>query len=162
MSIVSQCFQRLKGLPCFVGQHPHQPLSAGKVLLHRLHHRPALPGAQHQIGLGQLLGGTGIGLGQAAGEGHHRQRMLPAQPPHDLPGLFIPRRGDGAGVDDVEFCLLGRGHNLIPSAAEQFLHRLGFVLVHLAAQCIKCSPHGPPPCPKSKRRQKFCFFCRPT
>ena len=62
-----------------------------------------------------------------------------------LPRLAVREVRHSAGIDDINVRRVFFAGNLVSGVAKLFLHGFGFVLVDLAAQCMKCSLHRAPP-----------------
>ena len=83
-----------------------------------------------------------MGLGVTAAYGDDSVRSRLAGPPDDMTGLFIAHRRDGAGVDNIGVRLPLKGDQGVAAPDSQLLQGLGLILIHLAAQCIKCDLHN--------------------
>ncbi len=93
----------------------------------------AVPRAQNQPHAGQA-DFFGVPLRQAPGHDDARLRMFAGDAADQLQGFLIADAGDGAGVDQVYVRRAVKGHAFIPRAFKRLPHRLGVVLIHLAAQ----------------------------
>ena len=63
-------------------------------------------------------------------------RLLPADFPDELKGLFVPGSGDGAGINQVNIRRLVHGDDLIAIRLEKFQHGLGIILIDFTAKSM--------------------------
>ena len=89
----------------------------------------------------QLPHCLGLYLGVAAAYAHNGLGVLPTAAADDAPVFLICNGGDGAGINNVAVTGLIKGAQAMAQGQELLFHGLGFVLVHFAAQCVKCEFH---------------------
>ena len=80
-------------------------------------------------------------LGVAATDTQNGIGVFPAAPTDDGAVLPVCHCGDRAGIDDISVTRLAETANGMSPVQQKLLHRLGLILIDLAAQCIKTKFH---------------------
>ena len=125
-----------------MGLDGHNPLVAVQQFLDVVQDGAAVGVAADQVGLHQLGGGLGEGLGIAAGQDGDGAGIFPLGLTQPFAAFLVAEVGDGAAVYNIDVGGLAVRHHGKAAALEQLFQGLGLVQIDLAAKGIKTNAHG--------------------